>query len=130
MNTRDKSNYLAGRILIALIFILAGASKTGAGYAGAQAYMASQGIPGGLLPLVIGFEIGGGIAVALGLFTRPMAFMLAGFCIVTAIVFHAEVGKPEQFVQFFKSLAMSGGLLFLCVHGAGPWSIDERRHSA
>ena len=45
---------LAGRALLSAMFILGGWSKIG-GYAGTAAYMASQGVPGGLLPLVILF---------------------------------------------------------------------------
>jgi putative oxidoreductase len=63
---------LVGRVLIAAIFILSGWSKV-AGYAGTQAYMQSAGVPGGLLPLVILVELGGGLAIVLGLYTRAVA---------------------------------------------------------
>ncbi|MGH8562398.1 MAG: DoxX family protein, partial [Nevskiales bacterium] len=68
---------LVGRILLAAIFIFAGYGKLGA-YDATQAYMASQGVPGMLLPLVILLELGGGIAIVLGLITRLTAVALAG----------------------------------------------------
>ena len=67
-----------GRVLIALIFIVAGYGKIG-GYEATQGYMAAMGVPGGLLPLVIILELGGGILLILGLFTRYIAVALAGF---------------------------------------------------
>ncbi|WP_163467803.1 DoxX family membrane protein, partial [Klebsiella michiganensis] len=56
---------LAARILLAAIFIQAGFGKI-TGYAGAAAYMASAGVPGILLPLVIIVELIGGIMILVG----------------------------------------------------------------
>jgi len=53
---------LIGRILIAGVFVLAGLGKI-SGYAATQGYMHSAGVPGGLLPLVILLEVGGGLAI-------------------------------------------------------------------
>ncbi|MGL5179384.1 MAG: DoxX family protein, partial [Aeromonas veronii] len=69
---------LAGRVLLALMFVMAGWSKIG-GYAGTQGYMEAMGVPGFMLPLVILLELGGGLAVVLGLFTRSLSVLLAGF---------------------------------------------------
>ena len=114
-----------GRVLISAIFITSGFGKI-AGYAGTQAYMESKGVPGMLLPLVILTEAGGGLAVALGWKTRIAAFLLAGFCILSAIIFHMNLDDEMQFIQFMKNLAMAGGFLFLVANGAGAWSIDNR----
>ena len=111
---------LAGRVLIAAIFVTAGWGKI-SGYAGTQAYMASAGVPGALLPLVIALELGGGIAIVLGLFTRPIALLLAGFSIVSALLFHAT---PDQQIMLMKNFAMAGGFLFLVANGAGRYSLD------
>lgn len=117
---------LAGRVLISAIFILAGWGKIG-GYAGTQGYMESVGVPGALLPLVIATELGGGLLVLAGLWTRLAAFALAGFSIVAAILFHANFTDGTQQIMFMKNLAMAGGLLFLVVHGAGRLSLDGWR---
>jgi len=116
---------LTGRILIALIFITAGWGKIG-GYEGTQAYMAAMGVPGSLLPLVIATELGGGLLVVLGLFTRYAAFALAGFTILSALLFHGNTGDPQQHIMFQKNLAIAGGFLFLVANGAGTISLDRR----
>jgi putative oxidoreductase len=116
---------LTGRVLIALIFVIAGYGKIG-GYEATQAYMVATGVPGGLLPLVILTELGGGLLIILGLFTRYVAFALAGFSIVSGILFHAGSADQLQQILFMKNLAMAGGFLFLVVHGAGFISLDRR----
>lgn len=114
-----------GRILISLIFIAAGAGKI-ADYAGTAGYMESQGVPTLLLPLVILLELGGGLLIAVGFQTRITAFLIAGFCVLSAILFHADFGDKAQSIQFMKNLALAGGLLILMVHGPGLWSLDEK----
>jgi putative oxidoreductase len=125
MNTQQNLADLLGRILIAAIFLLAGLNKIG-GYAGTQGYMESMGVPGGLLPLVIAVEVLGAVAIIAGWHTRLFAFLLAGFSIVSALIFHRALGDPMQFILFMKNLAMAGGFLFLVARGPGDWSLDAR----
>lgn len=117
---------LIGRVLIATVFVLAGWGKISA-YAGTQAYMQHAGVPGSLLPLVILLELGGGIAIIVGLYTRPVALLLAGFSIIAGLLFHG--GSPDQMQQIMllKDLGLAGGFLFLVANGAGRLSIDARR---
>ncbi len=117
---------LAGRILLAAIFLAAGIGKLGAGYAGTQAYMASQGVPGALLPLVIALEIGGAVLLIAGWWTRFAALALAGFTLAAAALFHANFAEPMQQILFLKNVAIAGGFLMLVAHGAGAWSLDAR----
>lgn len=115
-----------GRVLLAAIFLLAGLNKIGS-YEGTAAYMNSMGVPGALLPAVILLEVGGALAIIAGLFTRITALALAGFCIVSGLIFHSNIGDQMQFILFFKNFAMAGGFLILAVHGAGAWSLDAKR---
>lgn len=117
---------LGGRILIALIFVLAGLNKIGA-IEGTQGYMEAMGIPGILIYPTILFEVGAGLAIIIGYQTRTVALALAGFCLVTAFIFHNNMGDQTQFVMFMKNLAMAGGFLFLARDGAGQPSLDNRR---
>ncbi|WP_373086940.1 DoxX family protein [Sneathiella sp.] len=117
---------LVGRIFIALLFIPAGIGKINS-YAGTQGYMESVGTPGILLPLVILVELGGGIAILLGWQTRIAAFLLAGFCLVSAVLFHYHPADQMQMTNFIKNIALAGGLLFLVANGAGAWSLDRWR---
>jgi putative oxidoreductase len=119
---------LTGRVLMSVIFITAGISKIGA-FTNTQGYMESMGVPGELLPLVIALEVGAGFAVLIGWQTRISAFLLAGFSVLSALVFHADFGDQMQSILFMKNLAMTGGLLLLVANGAGGWSIDARTRS-
>ena len=83
-------------------------------------------MPGSLLPLVILTELGGGLAIAFGLATRYAAFALAGFSIISGVIFHGNFGDQMQQIMFMKNLAIAGGLLILVVNGAGKFSLDRR----
>lgn len=115
------------RLLMAHIFLLAGLNKLGAGYAATQGYMQAMGVSGQLLPLVIALEIGGGLAVVLGLYTRWAALALAGFSVASAMLFHRNFADQTMMIMFMKNLAMAGGLLMLFIHGGGGWSLDAKR---
>lgn len=117
---------LAARILMSQIFIISGVGKI-TGYAGTQAYMAKAGVPGALLPLVILTELGGGVALLFGFQTRWVALALAGFTVLSALLFHLHPGDQMQMINFMKNLAMAGGLLMVVRHGAGAPSIDQPR---
>lgn len=122
----DKVLNLAGRILLANIFLISGFGKVGA-YAGTQAYMAAKGVPGGLLPLVILLELGGGLAIVAGFMTRWVALALALFCVASAFLFHFDFGNQMQAINFMKNFSMAGGFLLLAQAGAPAWSIDALR---
>lgn len=126
MNTIQTLSAPLGRVLISLIFVISGIGKLSA-YAGTQGYMESMGVPGMLLPLVIALEVLGGLAIIVGWQTRIVAFLLAGFCVVSAVLFHGNIGDQGEQIQFLKNLGLAGGFLFLVAHGAGAWSLDNRR---
>jgi len=126
MNTIQTLSAPLGRLLLSLIFVISGVGKITA-YAGTQAYMDSVGVPGMLLPLVIALELLGGIAIILGWQTRAVAFLLAGFCVLSGLLFHGDVGDAMQRIQLLKNLGLAGGFLVLVAHGGGAWSLDGRR---
>ena len=130
MNTtlRDSSELL-GRILLVFLFVAAGASKI-AGYAGTQQYMESMHVPGALLPLVIATELGGGLLIALGLWTRVAAFLVGGFSALSGLLFHHDFANQVDQIMLMKDFAMAGGFMLLVVNGAGRWSLDARRAAA
>jgi putative oxidoreductase len=126
MNTAKLNNAstLASRSMIAIIFIVAGAGKI-TGYAGTQGYMESLGVPGLLLPLVIAVEILGGLAVLLGYQTKIAAFLLAGFTLLSAIIFHSDFSQQMEMILFMKNIAITGAFLLLFVHGPGQWALNS-----
>jgi len=116
---------LAGRIFLAAIFLLSGIHKIG-GYTATQGYMESQGVPGLLLPLVILVEIIAPIVIVIGWQTRIAAWCLAGFSLLSALLFHINFGDQMQMIMFMKNIAIAGGFLVLAAHGPGTLSLDHR----
>jgi putative oxidoreductase len=119
---------LAGRVLLAIAFVVAGYGKIG-GYAGTQGYMEAIGVPGMLLPLVIVLELGGGLAIIAGWQTRTMAILLAGFCLLAAFIFHLDFADRMQSILFMKNLSIAGGFLVLVAFGPGALALDNRGKS-
>ena len=112
---------LVARVLMAYIFIVAGWGKV-TSYQATVAYMESMGVPAALLPMTILVELGGGLALLFGFQARFAALGLAVFSLITAFLFH---GSAEDGINFMKNLAMTGGLFFLMLHGAGRFSLDH-----
>ena len=119
---------LLGRILIAVLFVPAGFGKL-TGFQGAVGYAESAGMPVPALAIAaaIAIELGGGILFLVGFKTRWVAAALALFSIVSAIFFHNNFADQMQQINFFKNLAIAGGLLSFVYSGAGPFSIDNRK---
>lgn len=119
---------LAGRIGLAAIFVLSGISKLTAPDA-TIGYIASAGLPFPTLALAgaVLVELVGGLLLIAGYRTRLVAAALAGFSLVTALAFHADLADQNQFIHFFKNLAIAGGLLQVAAFGAGRFSLDVRR---
>ena len=84
-------------------------------------------MPGALLPLVIGLELLGSLAIIAGWHTRTTALLLAGFSIASGVLFHSNFADQIQMIMFLKNLSIAGAFLLLAVNGAGPISIDARR---
>ncbi|WP_297844797.1 DoxX family protein [Pseudomonas sp.] len=127
-STVNASLALAGRIMIAAIFLLSGFSKITAP-AMMIGYIQSVGLPlpAVALGLAILVEVGGSIALILGYRTKLIAAIMALFTVVTAIAFHNNLADQNQFIHFFKNIAMAGGLLQVIALGAGRFSLDARR---
>ncbi len=124
---------LIGRILLALLFVPAGFGKI-AGFAGTAGYIASKGVP---LPelaaaAAIGVELGLGVLLLIGWQTRWAALGIAFFTVVISFIFHNFWAVPAEQVMmqqqnFFKNMAIVGGLLTVAAWGAGAWSFDGNK---
>lgn len=124
---------VAGRVLLALMFILAGWSKLTA-IEGTAGYIASGGLPfASALAVIVGLlELLGGLAIAIGFQARWAALALGVFTLAASLLFHQFWAVPadQAFVQqlmFMKNLSVAGGLFTLAALGAGPVSVDARR---
>lgn len=120
--------HLAGRILIALIFVLSGFGKI-SNPSGTAAYMQAMGVPALLMWPTAALELLGGIAIIVGFQTRIVAAALAVFCVVSALIFHSNFADQMQMINFMKNLAMAGGFLFLVSNGATALSVDARKQA-
>jgi len=122
-----------GRVLIAILFVLAGFTKLG-DIAGNAAYVASGGLPGWLVYPTILVEIGGGILILIGYQARLAALVLAGFTLLAGLLYHLiPAGSADammaqlQTLMFMKNLAIAGGLFMIVAQGAGAYSLDNRK---
>ncbi len=122
----EKVSQVVSRVFLGHIFLLAGVSKIGA-YEGSQAYMDAMGVPGALLPLVILLEAVGGLVIIAGWQTKWASLGLAAFSVIAAAIFHNNFSDQTQMIMFMKNIAIAGGLVLLAIHGAGAYSLDNRR---
>ncbi len=121
---------VAGRLLLALLFVGAGFNKLGAGPEAMVPYMETHGVPGFLFWPTVAFEIAGGAMVLIGFKTRIVGFLMAGFCLITAFMFHSDFSQQIEAALFMKNLAVGGGFLLLARFGAGEISVDNRSAAA
>jgi putative oxidoreductase len=122
---------LAGRVLIALIFVLSGFGKI-TGFEGTVGYIASKGLP---LPQIaavaaIVVELGGGILLIAGWKARWAAGAMFIFTAAAAVLFHNFWAVPADqaqntMIHFMKNISMMGGLLYVVVYGSGPLSLEK-----
>ena len=124
--TQQASLDLVSRILLSAIFLLSGLSKV-SNYDGTGQYMEMMGVPALLLPLVIITEVLGALLIIAGYKTRIAAFLLAGLCVSSALLFHFQLADQNQFIHFFKNLAIAGGFIVIVINGAGQFSLDQKQ---
>jgi putative oxidoreductase len=103
---------VGGRVLLALLFVTAAINKV-VGPKPVREHMQKEGVPKVLLPAVVLFELGAGVAIALGWQLPIAAGLLAGFCVLTAVVFHRNFQERVERTMFMKDLALAGGLAVL-----------------
>jgi putative oxidoreductase len=107
---------LVGRVLIGLLFLLAGLGKLG-DVAGFSGYLASGGLPAFLAWPAVIFELAVGILLIIGYQTRIVALATAAFCVVAGVLYHFAPADQMQMAMFLKNLAIAGGLLMFAIHG-------------
>jgi putative oxidoreductase len=133
MNTTlNKGFSLAGRALLALIFIVSGFGKI-TGFAGTAGFMASKGMPMPEVLLVgaIAVEFLGGLMLLVGWKARWAALAIFLFIIPATLIFHNPAGltgqeAQNQLINIMKNLSIMGGMLMVFAFGPGAWSLDKR----
>jgi len=122
----NQYSHLIGRIFLAAIFVLSGAGKV-SDPAGTMGYMQAMGVPALLFWPTVAVELLGGLAVVVGFQTKLVSYLLAGFCLITALFFHRHFADQMQMIMFLKNVSMAGGFLLLASSGATALSIDSRK---
>jgi putative oxidoreductase len=128
MQTNNDYVAAAGRLCLAIIFLMSGIGKLAA-HDGTVAYITSAGLPAPSLAywVAVVVEVFGGIALILGARTREVAAVLAVFSVAAALGFHAQFADQNQTIHFLKNIAIAGGFLQLVAFGGGALSIDGWR---
>ncbi|MBB4613506.1 DoxX family protein [Novosphingobium taihuense] len=118
---------VTGRVLLAAIFVLSGVSKL-ADPAGTIAYISSAGLPAPSVAygIAVIVELVGGLLLIAGFRTRIVASAIALFSLAAAVGFHANLADQNQFIHFFKNVALAGGLLQVAAFGSGRFGFDRR----
>ena len=123
---------LIARVLLVILFIITGWAKL-THFSDTVAYMTAESAPLPMIAAAIAvlMEFFAGIALLVGFFTRPVAFLLALFTLGTALIGHhywtmVEPDRAMNMINFYKNLSIMGGLLLLSVTGPGKYSIDRR----
>jgi len=132
---------LIGRILLALMFLTSGFPKL-VDPAGTAGMIAGAGLPAATaLAYLAGiFELVTGLFILVGFQTKITAYLLAVFCVFTALVFHSGAINVPDFpeganglltvfngLMMWKNITIAGGFLILAAFGPGLLSVDARR---
>ena len=125
--TISRIAWAAFRIIVGLAFARHGAQKLFGVFGGLDGngatvpFMSLFGLAGVL-------ELVGGLLVAIGLFTRPVAFLLSGEMAVAYFMVHARQGSLIPIVNKGEPAVLyCFAFLLLAFHGAGAYSVDESR---
>ncbi|HKT29547.1 DoxX family protein [Dyella sp.] len=123
---------LIARILLMALFVIFGWDKF-LNFSGTADYMEQVGLPFATLASLIALfmELVVGVAILLGFYTRPLAFALCLYTLITALIGHrfwALTGglRLDTMIHFYKNMGIAGGLLLLCLTGPGKFSLDRR----
>jgi putative oxidoreductase len=121
---------LVARILLIVLFIVFGWSKL-TDYSGTVGYMAQTGAPMPSIAALVAIlvEVFVALAVALGIWTRPLALLMVLYTLGTTFIGHPfwgmeGAGRYENAINFYKNISIIGGLLLLYATGAGRYSLD------
>jgi len=120
------------RILLAQIYLIVGlyahvyqSMTNPVFYDSFQQYLGSVGLPGIFAPLMILIEVAGAALLLVGFKTRFAAFLLAAYSLFIALVFHHNLGNPQELLACLQYLAVAGGMLAIAHSPATALSVDS-----
>lgn len=123
---------VVARILLAQIYLIVGlyahvyqSITNPMFYGGFQQYLGSVGLPGVFAPLMILVEVVGAVLLLVGFKTRFAAFLLAGYSVFIALVFHNNLSNPQELLACLQYLAVAGGMLAIANNPVTACSLDN-----
>ena|SRR5579871_6631381 len=116
---------LVGRVMLAAMMLWTGFGRL-ASYSSLHSYVADWSVPGAFKPILILWEVGAGILLILGIYTRAAALALALFCVLSGFLVHLHDDDVLQLIDFMKNMALTGGFLYVAATGAGDWSLGKK----
>jgi putative oxidoreductase len=123
---------LIARILLAVLFVIFGWKKL-IGFGGTVGYFTHLELPMPIVAAIIAvvMEFFAGIAIVLGVLTRPIAVLLAVYTIATGFIGHpywtmTGMDQAGAMINFYNNVSIAGGFLLLYATGAGKYSVDAR----
>jgi putative oxidoreductase len=132
---RDEA-ILVARILLIVLFIVFCWGKL-TDYSGTVGYMTRTGapVPSVAAAVAIAVEVPVALAVALGVWTRPLALLLALYTLGTGLIGHPfwtmeGADRYANSINFYKNISIISAFLLLYVTGPGRYSVDARLGSA
>lgn len=123
---------LVARFLLVLLFLIFGWGKL-TNYSGTVAYMQQVGAPMPTIATLVAIfmEFFVSWAIVVGVFTRPLAVLLAVYTLGTALIGHdywtmTGMARFEGEINFYKNISIIGGCFLLYITGAGKYSLDAK----
>ena len=123
LRVTQNSTELFGRSLLVALFLISGLGMI-TSYEATASYMVSKGVPGIALPVVIALEVLGGTSIIIGLKTRVVAALLAGFTFASGVLADSNFADQAQMIMFLKNVSIAGAFLMLAANGPGTISLD------
>ena len=118
---------LLGRLLLVALFLTQGWVKLMAGPDVIGGYFVKVGVPAPMVAfyVVVAVELLLAAIFLVGWYTRPIALLLAAYCVATALFGHFELDDRNQWLHFLKNLGLAGGFLQVFAFRGGAYSVDR-----
>ena len=119
---------LVGRVVLAAMMFWSGFGHL-LSFASIHNYIADWSVPGFIKPILIAWEIGAGLLLLTGAWTRAAATSLVVFCVLAGFLQHVHEESDLatlELIDFMKNMALTGGFLYVIAAGGGEWSLGKK----
>jgi putative oxidoreductase len=126
----DERTWLAGRLLMGIVFLTAAVAKAMT-FSDVSQMIEAKGFAGPdfLLGMAIMVEAFGGALLVMGMNVRKVSFALIGWVALVTVMMHYDLSQAWNRASALSNVALAAGLLFLIAHGAGIRSVDQSRRA-